>query len=165
MSLYVATSLDYLIDDLRVHLGDVVEPYTYTMEYLRHVLVIACKTLMKKWRNRYTIDASYVVHRNPDAYFPETSPPVIERADERAFILQASIIVKGATLADSAWDVASWKDDEISYSNISGAKMAEGSLDRDREELEALLRRRLFSVDKQSMEGFRLPRNIAEGYH
>jgi len=164
MAIYQTTDLDYLISDLRIHLGDYTEPYTYEMEFLRHALVMACKTLMKKWKNRYSINDSYVVSRNTAISFSEVSPPVIERADERAFILQAAIIIKGANLTDTAWNIASWRDDEISYSNLAGGKTMQNMLDRDIEELEELLKKRLFKTKKQTLGGFKLPRNVAEGY-
>lgn len=163
MAIYVVTDLDYLISDLRVHLGDFVEPYTYDMEYLRHALVMACKTLMKKWRNRYTINDTYVVTRSTTAVFSEASPPVVEYADERAFILQAAIIIKGGNLTDSAWDIASWRDDEISYTNLAGGKTMQDMLDRDVAELEEILKRRLLKASRQSLGGFKLPYNQAEG--
>jgi len=121
MAISSATSLDYLIPDLRMHLGDYTEPYTNSTEYLRHALVMACKTLMKKWHNRYIIDSDYNVKRNAGVTFAIAEPPVIQYADERAFILQASISVKSATLHDTAWDIGSWRDDEVSYSNIAGS--------------------------------------------
>jgi len=164
MSLAVPTALDYLIPDLRIHLGDDDLPYKYEDEYLRHTLVIACKILMKKWRNRYIIDATYQVSRNAGITYEDDSPPIIQYSDEYAFILQASIMVKSAVLQDSAWDIASWRDDEISYSNIAGGAALKKSLQDDIDELAAWLRRRLFGSARQSLSGFKLPENIREGY-
>lgn len=163
MAIDIPTDLDYLIPDLRLHLGDTVEPYTYAESVLRHALVNACKTLMKKWRNRYIIDSSYVVSRNTTVVFEISSPPVIQYSDERAFILQASIIIKSGNLTNSANNYGSWKDDEISYSNIAAASTARGSLETDMMELDEWLRRRLFGTSKQSLGGFRLPMNQYEG--
>jgi len=164
MAIIVATSLDYLIDDLRVHLGDFTVPYTYTLEHLRHCLVMACKTLMHKWHNKYVINASYVVARSTTVPFAVVAPPIIQYSDERAFILQASIIVKSGEIQHSAWDVASWRDDEIAYSNIAGAGQMQKSLLKDMDELEMWLRRRLYMGTKQSLPGFTLPINVFEGY-
>lgn len=163
MALAIPTALDYLIPDLRIHLGDSDLPYKYETDHLRHTLVIACKILMKKWRNRYIINATYQVSRNAGVTFEDTSPPIIQYSDEHAFILQASIMVKSAVLQDSAWDIASWRDDEISYSNIAGGAALKKSLQDDIDELELWLRRRLFGSARQSLEGFRLPKNIREG--
>lgn len=165
MPISVSTSLDYLIPELRMHLGDV-DPtaYKYATIYLRHALVIACKTLMKKWRNRYLINASYVVRRNTNVIYEIDPPPIIQYSDERAFTLQAAIIIKSAELQNSAWDIASWRDDEVSYSNIAGGAVLRKSLLDDIDELELWLRRRLFTASRQSLPGFRYPPNYREGY-
>lgn len=164
MALDTTTSLDYMIEDLRFYLGDVSLPYRYADNHLRHGLVMACKALMKKWRNRYSIDSSYDTSRSPTADFYELSPPMIERADETAFILQASIIIKTAELQDTSWDIASWRDDEIAYSNIAGGGALKQSLNNDIAALAEFLRRRLFGSARQAMTGFKLPLNLREGY-
>jgi len=164
MAIVVATSLDYMIEDLRFYLGDVSLPYRYANTHLRHGLVMACKALMKKWRNRYSIDASYDTSRSSTADFYELNPPMIERADEPAFILQASIIIKTAELQDTSWDIASWRDDELAYSNIAGGGALKQSLNNDIAALAEFLRRRLFGSSRQTMPGFTLPLNIREGY-
>lgn len=164
MALDVVTSLDYMIEDLRFYLGDVIVPYRYADSHLRHALVMACKALMKKWRNRYTINTSYTVSRSSTAEFYELVPPTVERADEIAFILQGSIIIKTAELQDTSWDIASWRDDEIAYSNIAGGGALKRSLENDIAALEEFLRRRLFGSARQSMPGFKLPLNLREGY-
>jgi len=157
------TTLVYLRSDLRFHLGDISVPQKFTDAHLLQGLIMGCKTLMKKWRNRYTINSSDMVSRNTIQRFDEVEPPVIERADERAFILQAAIIIKSAEMKDTAWDIGSWRDDEISVSNIAGGKIFRDSLNDDIAELELWLRRRLFGSDRQSLTGFRLPMNIREG--
>jgi len=164
MAILVATDLDFLIDDLRFYLGDVTLPYRYANTHLRHGLVMACKALMKKWRNRYSINASYVISRSPTAEFYELTPPIIERADETAFILQGSIIIKTAALQDTSWDIASWRDDEVAYSNIAGGAALKQSLNNDIAALAEFLRRRLFGSSRQGLPGFKLPLNIREGY-
>lgn len=164
MAIDATTDVDFLIEDERFYLGDVTVPYRYANNHLRHGLVMACKSLMKKWRNRYSINASYVISRSPTAEFYELSPPIIERADEVAFILQASIIIKTAELQDTSWDIASWRDDEIAYSNIAGGGALKASLSNDMAALEDFLRRRLFGSARQALVGFKLPLNIREGY-
>lgn len=160
----VSTSLDYLVEDLRVHLGDITIPHRYANDLLKHALVMACKTLARKWRDRYLINASYVVSRNTTVAYSEDSPPVIVRADERLFILQAAIILVSASLKDAAWDIGSWRDDEIAYSNIAGGSMVSRILGNDIEELKELLRQRLFGSSRQPLAGFKLPMNFREGY-
>ena len=163
-SSYITTGVDYLIPELRVHLGDTTAAsYTYSEDLLRSALVMAVRALMRKWNSRYKIDNTGVVTRSTTLVYADVEPPVIMYADEYPILLQASIIVKSATLQGSAWDVASWKDDEISYSNISGAKLAEESIARDRAELDDIIRKRLYGVSKQSLTGFRYPPNYFEG--
>lgn len=164
MAILVATDLDFMINDLRFYLGDIAVPQRYEDTHLRHSLVMACKALMKKWRNRYSINASYSISRSPTAEFYELQPPIIERADERAFILQASIIVKSADITNTASSIGSWRDDEIAYSNIASAKVRDISLESDIKELELWLRRRLFGSARQALPGFKLPLNIREGH-
>ncbi len=163
MAITTSTDLDYLIDDLRIHLGDFTEEYTYATTYLRPVLVMACPRLMKKWKNRYTINSTYVVTRSATALYYEDSPPVIEVADEQAFVLQSSIIVKSADLKEAAWDIGSWRDDEIAYSNIAGASAFEKSLAQDVADLDTFMEKRLFTASKQSLPGFTRDINYYEG--
>ena len=164
MAIHEQTSLDYLIDDLRLYLGDISKPYTFNDTDLRHALVMGVKALMKEWRNRYSIDSNYTVTRNSNSKFADSSPPVIETADEFIIVVQAAIIIKGAQMKDSVWDLATWRDDEISYSNLESGKQARTSLDEDRAIKEKWFKKRLFGVDRQSLPGFHLPLNIREGY-
>lgn len=164
MAIPVPTDVDFLVGDLRFYLGDTSLPQRYADDHLRHGLVMACKALMKKWRNRYSIDATYTISRSPTADFYELTPPMIERADEAAFILQASIIIKTAELQDTSWDIASWRDDEVAYSNIAGGAALKQSLNNDIAALAEFLRRRLFGSARQALPGFTLPLNIREGY-
>jgi len=159
---YVHDDLDYLIQDLRFHMGDISE-LKYNTDFLRQALIIGIKALMRKWRNKY-LYASGVVSRNVGVAYEYAAPPVIQYSDERPIMLQAAIIIKSADLQDSGWDIASWRDDEIAYSNIAGSKALLDSLQRDIDELELWLRSRLFGGSRQSLEGFRLPRNQREGY-
>lgn len=164
MAIHNQTDLDYLIDDLRLHLGDLTTPYTFEDTTLRHALVMACKILAKRWRNRYKLDSDYAVTRNSSGDFAESSPPVIEYADEAAFILQAAILLKSAELRDSVWDIQSWKDDEVSYSNIQAGRSAGDLIGQDKALLEEWFKKRLFGSDRQSLSGFHLPYNQREGY-
>ena len=163
------TDLDYLIPELRLYMSDYSTPYTYTDELLRMCLVNALKALGRLWHNRYFIayDAAtdtYVTTRNGDiATFIQNEPPVVETADEAVIILQAAIVLKSAVMYDSTWDIASWKDDEVSYSNLQGGKLRNDSLLRDQELLKELLKSRLHPGKVQAMPGFHLPYNTKEG--
>jgi len=134
-----ATNLDYLLDDLRLHMYDIdSSSYRYEDSWLLTSLVAAVKALMPWWNNRYVIDSSNNIARNSnwdDADYEFDSPPILQTKDERPVILMAAIIIKGGTLENNAWDYGSWRDDEISFSNIEGGKQKNASLKRDMEEL------------------------------
>jgi hypothetical protein len=89
--------------------------------------------------------------------------PVVQYRDEPPIILQASILVKSGSLQEASWQVASWRDDEISVSNIQGDKSRQFGLQQDRDMLETYFKRRLFSASRQSLPGFRYPPNWREG--
>lgn len=153
----VVTDLDYLIDNLRVHLKDIVVPYEFTDIYLRTALVYGLRALGYRWNNRYIVNSAYVVSRNTiiGYHFDFTEPPVIQYPDEIIVVLQASIMVKTGRNRSSAANVASWKDSEISYSNIAASRAMTDDLNRDIEWLNSLLpTKRLFSGGRQALPGF-----------
>lgn len=158
-----STSLSFLVPDLRLHLGDMVEPYKYTTISLVDALVIGAKELMHKQRNRYIVSSDGMVSRNTSVIFEFVEPPIIQYSDEILFILQAAIIIKCSTLSDTIWDMVAWKDYELSWSNSMASKLRKSGLNDDKERLEYLLRRRLLSAQRQSLGGFKLPQNIYEG--
>lgn len=154
----VTTNLDYLIDHLRVHLHDI-DPasYEYSMVYLRTALVYAFKALGHRWNHRYIINSNYVVSRNltKGYVFAYASPPVIQAPDEIIIVLQASIMIKMGRNRTSAANVGSWKDSEVSYSNIAASKAMSDDLRMDLEWLNSLLpKKRLYGADKQALPGF-----------
>ena len=134
-----ATNLDYLLDDLRLHMYDIdSSSYRYEDSWLLTSLVAAVKALMPWWNARYVIDDSNNIARNSnwdDNDYEFDSPPILQRKDERPVILMAAIIIKGGTLENNAWDYGSWRDDEVAFSNIEGGKQKNASLKRDMEEL------------------------------
>jgi len=147
--------ITYLVPELRLRLFDLEEPYTYSDTTLSTGVLSAIKLLGRRWRNRYLVVSGYDVKRNPSIdTFVEDEPPVIEPADEAVIILQASIIIKTAHSYNSVWDVASWKDDEVSYSNIQSAKSRDLSIQRDYEELETLLKTRLYAGKYSPLPGY-----------
>lgn len=158
MAITTETNLDYLIDSLRLHLGDIDSTsYRYLEEWLRTAIVLSVKSLQRWWNFKYLIDTDYNVYRNPNHTYLFESPPIVQNSDERPIILMASIIVKGGSLENSAWAVASWKDAEISYSNIAGGNMRDKSLDRDIAELELLMKppvKRLAGTVKGHLPGY-----------
>lgn len=141
-----SSNLDYLIDDLRLHLYDIdSSSYRYEEDWLLTALVAAVKTLMPWWNDKYVIDENYDIQRNTEdsewtaSDYRYSSPPILQRVDEKPIILMASIIIKKGTLENNAWDYGSWKDDEIAYSNIEGSKTKKESLKDDWNELTGIL--------------------------
>lgn len=153
-----------LIPSLRVYLGDSEIPYEFSDATLLEALIESCKALMHYWSFRYLIDSSDCVHRNPERTYSIISPPIIQYSDEHAFILLAAIIIKMAKLTDTFWDMGAWKDEEISHSMYKGGTVLGKDIRKDWKELQYWLRKRLYRVSRQSLPGFKLPSNIAEGY-
>lgn len=155
----VVTELDYLIPQARIILGDVTEgSYRYSDDYVKTALVCAVKALGPRWKYRYTLNTSYEVSRNHTFLtFTYAEPPIIQRFDEFPICLQASIFIKSGAIQESSWEVGSWADDEIRYSNIQAAASRDGSLARDIAWLESILPTRgkkLARTSKQSLPGF-----------
>jgi hypothetical protein len=137
------TTLGYLIAPLRRQLSDYTEPYTYSDVVLSGFLLDSIKALGNRWNNRYrvaTVDSvPDLVIRNGDAYLFEFSePPVIQYQDERAVVLQASILIKSSTKWSESGSAVTWKDEEISYSNLESARQRSSTLQDDIDELNKL---------------------------
>jgi hypothetical protein len=170
MSITSVTNLDYLIDRLRLHLGDTdATNYRYLDEWLRTALVSAVKDLERWWNFKYLIDTDNNVTRNEHTYtylFPE--PPIISNEDERPIILMSAIIIKGGQLENLSWDFASWRDAEISYSNLESGRSKDKSLDRDWTDLKSYLKppqSRLAWPRKRSLPGFLNNQYERDGLH
>jgi len=153
------TNLDFLIEDLRIHLGDYTSPYRYTDEMLMTTLVAAVKNLQRWWSRKYLINSDNDAERNPawEAY-AEADPPIIQTHDQRPIVLMASIIIKGGSLENSSWNLGHWKDAEISYSNVAGGKNKKDSYMADKAELEGILTppsKKLKKSLKGSLPGFK----------
>jgi len=153
MGILTVTNVDYLLMDLRLHLGDTnAGAYRYLDEWLRAALIGGVKALQSWWASRYVVVESIV---GPDTYYTVT--PAVAHADERPIILMASIIIKGGSLENSAYSIGSWRDNEISYSNIAGGQMRDASIMRDWNELNGLLKpptKQLLHTKKNSLPGF-----------
>lgn len=133
--------IDSLIKELRLHLGDL-DPtsYRYLDMWLTTALLTAVKTLQRWWNYKYLVDyLTNDVYRNPNVVFTFAPPPEIEDQDVRPIILMASIIIKSGQLENMSWSLSSWRDAEISFSNISSGSQKENSIKRDKEELLSLL--------------------------
>ncbi len=158
------SDLSYLIPKLRLQVGDI-SGERWVDDWLNVALITAFNTLQNWWNNKYKINQlysgtfilEYKVERNETAKFSQDEPPVIEPNDERAIVLMASIILLEGTLEQSAWDFGSWKDYEISVSNIEGGRILREKLQRLYDELTMLYKppsRRLSGATRKSLHGF-----------
>lgn len=136
---YKTSNLEELIAPLRIQLGDLTATPTYSDETLHLVLRNAVEALMWRWYDKYYLTTEGVVARNPNITWEWSSPPVIQHKDRRPIVLQASIMIKTGAKFSESGNVASWRDDEISYSNIEAARQRSSTLDDDIKELEGLL--------------------------
>lgn len=164
------SGIDYLIGSLRTHLGDVAAPFQFSDGLLRKSLVDGIKALTKRWQTRYTVACSgysvisgldygtWSVSRTPAGWrFPVDEPPTILVEDERPIVLQAAITIKRGLMQRNALSFGSWRDDEISVSNIAGGDALEKSISRDEAELDEILpprSQKLAHPRKQSLVGF-----------
>jgi hypothetical protein len=153
------TNLDYLIDSLRLHLGDTNSgSYRYTDEWLRTALIMSVKALQRWWDYKYLVDTNYDVYRNQHWTYLFPEPPIIEHGDEYPVILMAAIITKEGSLENNSWNVGSWKDAEIAFSNIEGNKAKMESLKNDWDALTDIIKpptKRLARTTKGSLPGYK----------
>jgi len=165
------SDLDYLLPALRMHIWDISEPSTYSDGTLRRALVTGLKLLMSRWNSRYipTYNSSSLnwdVARNAADVFKHAAPPTIMYMDERPIVLAAAIALNSGYVYHAAAGTVSWRDEEISFSNIAGSKLQEASLLRDIDELNKLVpdrRKRLATTKRQELPGFRGNINQFEG--
>jgi hypothetical protein len=158
----MSTTLDYLITELRFRIGDITEPYHYLDEWLLVALKLAVKISYRYLQNKYLIDSAGNVTRNvnlPD-YFNtnETTEGVIEKRDEPILIILAAIGTLNGSLENSAWNFASWRDAEISYSQQEVSRTRSDTLNRLYNDLDALIgkpTKRLATPQKYSLPGYK----------
>jgi hypothetical protein len=153
------TNIDYLIDFVRIQIGDMNPPYRYTDSMLRTTIITSIRALQRWWNSKYLINSTtYDVYRNPaiNLLFPE--PPIIQDLDQRPIELMCSIIIKTGSLENVSYSMGSWRDAEVSYSNIEGGRIKDSSLKRDWEELMNLLpppSKKLAWTIKGSLPGYK----------
>lgn len=146
-------NLEELITPLRIQIGDTGSS-TYTDDWLHEVLRYSVNSLMPRWNNRYYVDNDNVVQRNDTYAFEFSSPPVIQRSDHRAIILQASIMIKGGYVYTNAGSAVSWRDDEISCDARQASALWSSSLKQDTDELNMLLPKRLAAARYGRLYGY-----------
>jgi len=137
------SNLSQFLQPLRQYLWDLDQSqYKYTDQWLLNSLASAINSLSPWWNQKYLLDENCNVTRNPNyvKIWKFEEPPVVEQDDEMPIILMASILIKSGVLQNNVWNVGTWRDAEIYYSNVEGGKAAIESLKRDWETLLYYLR-------------------------
>lgn len=138
------SNLETLVLPLRVQIGDTGGTPSLSDEYLHMVLIESVAALMARWNDKYYVTNAGVVLRNANyGTFDWSSPPEIQHKDRRPIVLQASVLIKSGSKFSQSGDVVSWRDEEISYSNIESARQRSSTLEDDTRELNMIFPRRL----------------------
>ena len=152
--------LDNLIPILRLKIGDTNElEYRYTDEWLNIALTSGADSLTKWMNFKYLLDDSNLIYRNPNGtfIFDESTYGVLEPGDSIVFVIMAAYIILEGSLESSAWDYVSWKDAEISFSNLESSRARSRILESLWQELLAYLKppsKRLARALKSSLPGY-----------
>jgi hypothetical protein len=131
------TDLEELIPMLRIKLGDT-DPanYRYLDAWLLNALVASVSALSRWWSTKYTSDDLGNVTRSTTYTDWElVSPPDIQIKDQWIIVLMALIIIKSGNLENLSWSLGSWRDSELSYSNLEQSRSKDSSLQKDWNEL------------------------------
>lgn len=166
----VSSNLDYLIDPVRIYVGDLAGT-TYSDAVVRTALVYGVKSLQTRWNSRYLIFESgmanglnintpfgtctvedvpdpYHVFRNCYHTFTSDPTPVIDQTDETPIILSAAIILRRITIMSSSSAYLSWSTPDLSVSNIQGSKNVAALLAEDIKALDVYFKSRLAAPSK-----------------
>ena len=153
------SNVEHLLTYLRLRIGDTDSAsYRYTTDWLYKSLEAAVQILGKWWNFKYLFDTDGNIYRNPNGYFIMANPPILEGSDGQIIVLMAAYIVLEGSLENSAWDYGSWKDAEISFSNIESSRARKDTVERLRIELLEMIKppsKRLARVLKSSLPGFK----------
>ncbi len=137
-------NIDYLIDQVRLELGDInPTTYKYLDEWVVLSLIAAVRTLSRRWQSKYKITLDGQISRNTEIStfeFTELEDGVVQQKDERLIVVQASLILLEGSLEHSAWDIGSWRDAELSVSNIESGKLRGDHIFALRNELDSILK-------------------------
>lgn len=160
MPIQVTTNYDHLIEPFRYAIGDTtLGNYRYLDEDLRTTLSAAIIALQRRWSRKYLINTTtYDAERNTIEWtYKYASPPVIQQYDEEPILVMAQIILLEGSLENLSWNLGSWRDAEISYSNLGSGRQKDASLERLKKRLDDLLlppTKRLRSSVKGSLPGY-----------
>jgi len=136
-------NVDYLLPYLRLKIGDInPDSYRYLDEWLKTSLILSIRSLARRWESKYSVTDSGIVSRNTtytDWEFTEASGTIQDK-DENPILLQAALIILEGSLENSAWDIGSWRDAEISVSNIQQGVLRDQTIKNLQTELDSILR-------------------------
>lgn len=160
----ISSDLSYLIPQLRLRIGDL-DGSRYVDDWLNVALISAFNALQGWWDYKYKVNITYSgstiqdykVSRYKTSLFQTEEPPVIEPSDEHATVLYASILVLGGYLEQNAWNLGSWRDNEISVSNIEGGRALREKLRSLWEELTSIYKppsRKLARAKRTHLQGY-----------
>lgn len=158
----MSTTLDYLLPDLRFQIGDTDDnAYRYLDEWLLVALAMAVKKFSRYYNPpKYLIDITGTVTRNTDSTrftTDETADNTIETYDEPILVLLAAIGTLEGSLENSAWNLSSWRDNEISFNNNESGRARDNIVTRLRAELDSLIlspTKRLGKAVKGTLPGY-----------
>jgi hypothetical protein len=146
-------SVEYLIPTLRLKIGDINSAtYRYMDEWLVVALIASVRSLERYWGSKYIITEGGAITRNTGYtnFEFEESEGVIQRKDEHIIVTKAALIILEGSLENSAWAIGSWKDAEISVSNIEAGKLRTETLRNLRTELDSLIKSPMKRLTKGS---------------
>jgi hypothetical protein len=134
------SNLGLLIPQLRIILGDT-EPSTfrYLDVWLHEALIAGVKFLGSWWDNKYLLDGNNNAYRNTEIFFDDTEPPVVTPQDEMPIVLASALITLEGGLQNASWDIVSWRDAEISFSNLESGRLKDKSIERLWNQLTAII--------------------------
>jgi hypothetical protein len=153
------TTVNFLIPAVRLRIGDMdATAYRYADSWILTALVLSVKTLQKYWNYKYLVNDVNEVYRNEHTSFLFPEPPVIQNSDEGVIVLMAAIIMLEGSLENSAWSAVSWRDAEISFSNLEQFRSRDTLLGRLLKELSEIIKAptlKLIWPSKQSLPGYK----------
>lgn len=175
MLIIYPTNADYLIDDVRLHIGDL-DSTRYSDSVIRSAIVGGVKMLQRYWRTRYLVFKSDMITAAPvsttsgyvyaalpegyglipsglsendifrNAFHTFTDPGILfSQEDEWPVILAATIILGRSQLAGSAAFFQVWEDGEYRFSNVASATALGDLYKIDLQKLDAYFKKRLSS--------------------
>ncbi len=123
------TKISVLIPLLRVKIGDLVPTnYRYLDDWLMTALSASVQSI---WNRKYYIDDLGNVTRTSSLSYFSTDENIVgalEPRDRLPITINAAIIILQGGLENNAWNLSSWRDAEISFSNLESGRIMDSNL-------------------------------------